>query len=70
MSAMPIDMLELQAAEQRKRLHNSVSELRMQAREKLHPKKLARRYVWPLSAATALLSVISGYVFAGMFTRS
>jgi len=67
---LPADALELRAVEQRRRLHNSVTELKYQVREKLDPKKAARRYLWPASAVAALLAVVTGYGFAGMFTRN
>jgi hypothetical protein len=66
---MPTDLLELRAEEQRRRLHNSVSELRTQVREKLDVKKNAREYVWPASGAMALVGLVLGYGFAGIFTR-
>lgn len=62
---VPTDMLEQQAVEQRRRLHNTVSELRTQVRETvretLDVKRYAREYVWPASAAVALLGLLFGY---------
>jgi len=69
MSDMPTDVLELRAAEERKRLHNSISELRMQVREKLDIRRNARQYLAPASAVAGLFGVVLGYGFAGMFTR-
>jgi hypothetical protein len=69
MSDMPTDVLELRAAEERKRLHNSISELRMQVREKLDIRRNARQYLAPASAVIGLFGVVLGYGFAGMFTR-
>ncbi len=66
---MPTDVLEIRAEEQRRRLHNSVSELRSQVREKLDVKKNAREYVWPASGAIALIGMVLGYGVAGVFTR-
>ncbi len=68
-STMPTDILELRAAEQRRQIHNSVSELRTQMREKLDVKKNAREYVWPASGVVGLIGLVVGYGFAGMFTR-
>lgn len=65
----PTDALELRAEEQRRRLHNSVSELRTQVREKLDVKKNARQYVWPASGVVALAGMVMGFGFAGFFTR-
>jgi len=69
MNAMPTEMLELRAAEERRRLHNSVTELRSQVREKLDPKKAARRYLLPATAAVSLVGLVMGYGLAGIFTR-
>jgi hypothetical protein len=66
---MPTDVLEIRAEEQRRKLHNSVSELRTQVREKLDVKKNAREYVWPASGAVALIGLVLGYGIAGIFTR-
>ncbi len=66
---MPTDVLEIRAAEQRRRIHNSVSELRTQMRDKLDVKKNAREYVWPASGVVGLIGLVVGYGFAGIFTR-
>lgn len=68
-TSVPTDILEVRAAEQRRRIHNSVSELRTQMREKLDVKKNAREYVWPASGVVGLIGLVVGYGFAGMFTR-
>jgi hypothetical protein len=64
---MPTDILELRAAEQRRRLHDSVEELRSQVRETLDVKRTAREYVVPASAAAAFIGLILGYGMGGMF---
>lgn len=69
MNAMPTDMLELRAAEQRRRLHNSVAELREQVREKMDVKKNMREYLAPASGLAAVVGLVLGWGFAGMFTR-
>jgi hypothetical protein len=66
---LPSYELELRAAEERKRLHTSLEELREQVHEKLDVTKNARQYVVPFSAAAALFSFVVGYAFAGIFTR-
>ena len=66
---MPMDVLESQAATERRQLHNDVAELRTQIREKLEPKRLAREYVAPASGVAALLGLVLGYSVAGIFTR-
>jgi hypothetical protein len=65
----PTSYLEEQAAEQRRRLHNTVSDLRVQVkstvREKLDVQRYAREYVWQASAGVALLGFLFGYGTAG-----
>jgi hypothetical protein len=67
---MPPDILELQATEQRQRLHETISELRSGVRHKLDVKSQAREYVWQASAAAALLSLAFGYTAGSLFHRS
>ena len=62
-------MLEAHAATQRRQLHEDVTELRTQIREKLEPKRLAREYVAPAMAIAALAGLVLGYGAAGIFTR-
>lgn len=66
---IPTDLLELRAAEQRRRLHNSVAELRLQMRQKLDIRRNARRYFWPASGVVGLLGLMLGYGFGGVLTR-
>ena len=68
-SNIPTDLLELQAAEQRRRLHNSVAELRLQMRQKLDVRRNARRYFWPASAVAGFMGLMLGYGFGGILTR-
>lgn len=65
---IPTDVLELRAAEQRRRLHNSVAELRLQMRQKLDVRRNAQRYFWPASAVVGLLGLMLGYGFGGILT--
>jgi hypothetical protein len=67
---MPPDILELQATEQRQRLHETFSELRSSVRHKLDVKSQAREYVWPASTVAALLSLAFGYTAGSLFHRS
>jgi hypothetical protein len=64
----PPDDLEQRAANQRKRLHESVSELRSGVRERLDVKKAARTHVWQASAVAGLLALAFGYGLIGAFT--
>jgi hypothetical protein len=63
------NFLEQEAAEQRRRIHNTVAALREQVkgtiREKLDVQKRAREYVWPAAGTAFLFSVIFGYGTAG-----
>ena len=68
-SNIPTDLLELRAAEQRRRLHNSVAELRVQMRQKLDLRRNARRYFWPDSAVVGLCGLMLGYGFGGIISR-
>jgi hypothetical protein len=61
--------LEVRAADERRRLHSSVVELKDRMRERLDVKRNAREYVGVASAAAGILAMLVGYGFAGMFTR-
>lgn len=69
MSTPPNYTLEVKAADERKRIHSSVAELRSRMREKLDVKRTARQYLPYASGAAGLLGLIMGFGFAGMFTR-
>jgi hypothetical protein len=66
---VPTDILEVQAAEQRRRLHNSVAEFRSQVRERLNVRRAARQYLAPAAGAAAVLGLILGYGMGGMVVR-
>lgn len=70
---VPTAMLEQRAIEQRRRMHNSIGELRSQVedivREKLDVERYAREYVWPAAGTVALFSLLFGYGTAGMLKR-
>ena len=70
------DTLELRAAEQRKRLHHSVQELKGQLhdrsvvlREKLDVKRNARQYFWPAAGGAAVFGLLFGYGVAAVFVK-
>ncbi|MEP6645091.1 MAG: hypothetical protein ABJA69_11380 [Acidobacteriaceae bacterium] len=69
MSTLPSYELELKAADERKRLHSSVIELKARVRQTLDVTNNAREYVVPISGVAAVVSAVVGYTFAGMFTR-
>jgi hypothetical protein len=66
-SSVPFEILEERAAEQRRQLHNSVSDLRGALRERLDIKRNARDYLLPASGIAALAGLVVGYGVAGMF---
>jgi len=79
-SRFPSEVLEQRTAEQRRRLHNSFSELRSSltdlkmsieenVRERLDPNRLARRRLGQLAAAASVLGLLLGYGVAGIFSR-
>ena len=72
-SSIPGEVLEQRAAEQRRRLHNSVSELRSSVTEtvkdRLDAKKYLREYTGPATAIAAVVGLLMGYSVTGMFTR-
>jgi hypothetical protein len=71
---IPADVLEQRAAEQRRRLHNSVSDLRSSVtevvREKLDLKRYLREYMTPAAITAAILGLLAGYNTASIFTKS
>ena len=80
-SHFPSEILEQRAAEQRKRLHNSVSDLRSSltdlkssveenVRERLDVTRFARQHLGALAAGVSVMAMLAGYGVAGMFTKS
>jgi hypothetical protein len=79
-SNTPVELLEARAAEQRRQLHNSVSELRSTIHhnvveirstiaDRLDPKKNASQYLGPAAGMAALMGLALGYGLTGMFMR-
>lgn len=68
-SGLPVDLLEKRAAEQRRHLHQTVSELRQSVREKLDVKRNVREHIWPAAGIMTLLGLALGYMVTGIFTR-
>jgi hypothetical protein len=66
-NAQQVDAYETRAAQQRRRLHSSVEELRDVLREKLDVKANAREYIVPAAGVLAFMGLAVGYGIAGMF---
>jgi membrane-bound lytic murein transglycosylase B len=66
----PTYTLELRAADQRRRLHSSVNELRFKVQQRLDVKRIAREYLVPASGVGAAIGLLLGYGLTGMFTRN
>jgi len=66
---VPTQVLEQEAAEQRRRIHNTVNELREQVKdtvqEKLDPRKRAAEHAWPAAGTAFLFALLFGYGTAG-----
>jgi hypothetical protein len=65
---LPAEVLEQHAAEQRRRLHNSVTELRSTVRERLDVERVARENFWPMASAVSLAMLLLGYGMARFFS--
>ena len=68
MTTIPTHELELRAADQRRRLHSSVHELKDKVRDTLDVKKNAREHVLLASGVAAAVAAVLGYGVAGIFT--
>jgi hypothetical protein len=60
--------LEVKAAEERRRLHSSVSELKSFLSEAVDLKRNVRAHLGVVCGVAVLLGITSGYSFAAMFT--
>lgn len=69
MTELPSYDLELKAAEERRRIHGTLAELRSWVREELDIKKQVREHLAAACGVAALLSLGLGYSVAGLFVR-
>jgi hypothetical protein len=67
--AMPVDILEERAADQRRQLHNTVVELKSSLRASFDIRRNVREHLRPAAGAAALIGLVLGYGFTGIFTR-
>lgn len=68
-NSIPNDVLEQRAEEQRRRLHDSVLQLKSSMRERLDVKRNAREFFWPAAGVLSLVGLVLGYGLTGIFTR-
>lgn len=72
-SDLPTQVLEERAAEQRRRLHNTVAEMRATMREKINVRRnlnhYSRRYFPRAAAAVGTLGLVIGWTLGGIFDR-
>jgi len=72
-NSLPTEILEERAAEQRRRLHNTVSEMRSTVREKMDVRRNAehysREYFAQAAAAAGALGLAFGWTLGGIFDR-
>ena len=77
MNTQPVENLQARASEQRNQLHRTAMELKSEVeakitatREKLDISRNAREHMVGASIVLGLVGLLSGYSFAGMFTRN
>ena len=68
-TGMPAEVLEARAAEQRRKLHNSVQELRGAVRDRLDLKRNVRQHFLPAAGVVGLAGLVLGYSVTGIFTH-
>jgi hypothetical protein len=72
-SDLPTQVLEERAADQRRRLHNTVAEMRATMHEKMNVRRnlnhYSRRYFPRVAAAVATLGIAIGWTLGGIFDR-
>jgi hypothetical protein len=69
MNSMSPENLENKAAEQRRRIDTSVSELTETLKDKVNFNNIAREHLLPVSAVGAVLGLVLGYGVTGIFVR-
>ena len=69
MNNIPTYDLEVRAADERRRLHSTVTELKDRVRERLNVKRAAREYIRVASGVAAIAAMMVGYGLTGLFTR-
>lgn len=71
-SGLPTEILEQRAADERRRLHDSVAELRVTMKDRLDIRRNAedytRRHLPQAAAAAAVVGLAFGWAVGGIFT--
>lgn len=71
-SGLPTEILEQRAADERRRLHDSVAELRVTMKDRLDIRRNAedytRRHLSTAAAAAAIVGLAFGWAVGGIFT--
>ena len=70
MEGLPSYDLEVRAADERQRLHRSVSELRSCLAEALDVRKNTREHLGKVCGLTALVALAVGYLVTGTFVHN
>jgi hypothetical protein len=65
---IPVDVLEMRAAEQRRQIHNTVVELRHSVQQKLDVKRNVRNHLGLVAGGLAVVGLALGYALTGVFT--
>ncbi len=69
MTGLPSYDLQMRAADERSRVHNSISELRSRVNEELNVKKQIRERLGFSCGVAAVLALGLGYSITGLFAR-
>lgn len=65
--SLPSYELEVRASEQRKRIHNSLTEFKDTLRKQTALKPLLRKYLLPVAGGVSALGLLTGYAAGGWF---
>lgn len=69
MTGLPSYDLELKAADERRRLHSTLAELRSRVHDELDLGRQTRERLWSICAVVGLISLSLGYSATGLFLR-
>lgn len=70
MAGLPSYDLELKAADERRRLHGSLAELRSRVHDELDLNNHVREHLGAACAVAAVVGLGLGYSFTGLFVRT